>query len=197
MFEYLSKVFKENGFSIFAVGGTVRDELLGLEVFDFDFTTDATPEEMLKFLPNADPVFAKFGCIKYKGQGFKADITTFRTEENYKDYRHPAKVTFVRTLEEDYKRRDFTINAIYKDFEGNIFDPSNGLKDLKNKIIRFIGDPETRIKEDPLRILRARRFANALGFEIEENSAKAMAKLEYLLSKLNPEKVRAEAKKIR
>lgn len=197
MFKYLSKVFKENGFSIFAVGGTVRDELLGLEVFDFDFTTDATPEEMLKFLPNADPVFAKFGCIKYKGQDLKADITTFRTEENYADYRHPRDVKFVKTIDEDYKRRDFTINAIYKDYEGNIYDPSNGLEDLKNKIIRFIGDPETRIKEDPLRILRAKRFEKNLGFKIEENSAKAIAKLEYLLDKLNPEKVRAEAKKIR
>ena len=197
MFKYLSKTFKENGFSIFAVGGTVRDELLGLEVFDFDFTTDATPEEMLKFLPNADSVFAKFGCIKYKGQGFKADITTFRIEENYKDFRHPADVKFVKTIEEDYKRRDFTINAIYKDYEGNIFDPSNGLEDLKNKVIRFIGNPETRIKEDPLRILRAKRFANNLGFDIEEKSAKAIAKLEYLLEKLNPEKVKAESKKIR
>lgn len=197
MFEYLSKIFKENGFSIFAVGGTVRDELLGLEVFDFDFTTDATPEEMMKFLPNADPVFAKYGCIKYKGQGFKADITTFRTEKNYEDFRHPADITFVKTIEEDYKRRDFTINAIYKDYEGNIFDPAHGLEDLNNKVIRFIGDPETRIKEDPLRILRAKRFEKFLGFKIEEKSLKAMEKLSYLLEKLNPEKVRAEAKKTR
>ncbi len=197
LFKFLDKVFKENGFSIFEVGGSVRDELLGLEVFDFDFATDATPEEMMKFLPNANDTFAKYGCIKYKGEHGRAEITTFRVEESYDDFRHPNKISFVKSLNEDYKRRDFTINAIYKDINGKIYDPSRGVEDLKNKIVRFIGDPETRIKEDPLRILRAKRFASKLGFEIESETAKAMEKLTYLLEKLNPEKIKEEERKFK
>ena len=197
LFKFLDKLFKENGFSIFEVGGSVRDELLGLEVFDFDFATDATPEEMIKFLPDANDTFAKYGCIKYKGEYGRAEITTFRVEESYDDFRHPNKISFVKSLNEDYKRRDFTINAIYKDINGNLYDPSHGVEDLNNKIIRFIGDPETRIKEDPLRILRAKRFASKLGFEIELETAKAMEKLAYLLEKLNLEKIKEEERKFK
>ena len=195
LFVYLDKIFKENGFSIFEVGGSVRDELLGKETTDFDFATDATPEDMMKFLPNANDTFAKYGCIKYKGEYGRAEITTFRKEEDYDDFRHPKKVTFVKSLEEDYKRRDFTINAIYKDVRGKIYDPAHGVFDINNKVIRFIGNPETRIKEDPLRILRAKRFASKLGFRIEDNSLDAINKFSYLLDKLNPEKIKEEERK--
>ena len=195
LFKFLDKLFKENGFSIFEVGGSVRDEILGLEVFDFDFATDATPEEMMKFLPNAIDTFAKYGCIKYKGEHGRAEITTFRVEESYDDFRHPTQIRFVKSLNEDYLRRDFTINAIYKDVNGKIYDPANGVEDIKNKLIRFIGEPEKRIKEDPLRILRAKRFAAKLGFEIEPKTAKAMEKLSYLLEKLNPDKIKEEERK--
>ena len=195
LFKFLDKTFKENGFSIFEVGGSVRDEILGLDVFDFDFATDATPEEMMKFLPDANDTFAKYGCIKYKGEHGRAEITTFRVEEKYDDFRHPTKIRFVKSLSEDYLRRDFTINAIYKDIDGNIYDPAGGVEDIKNKIIRFIGEPEKRIKEDPLRILRAKRFAAKLGFEIEPETAKAMEKLSYLLEKLNPDKIKEEERK--
>ena len=195
LFKFLDKTFKENGFSIFEVGGSVRDEILGLEVFDFDFATDAMPEEMMRFLPDVNDTFAKYGCIKYKGEHGRAEITTFRVEEKYDDFRHPAKIRFVKSLNEDYLRRDFTINAIYKDINGNIYDPAGGVKDIKNKLIRFIGEPEKRIKEDPLRILRAKRFAAKLGFEIEQETAKAMEKLSYLLEKLNPDKIKEEERK--
>ena len=195
LFKFLDKTFKENGFSIFEVGGSVRDEILGIEVFDFDFATDATPEDMMKFLKDANDTFAKYGCIKYKGEHGRAEITTFRVEEEYDDFRHPTKIKFVKSLKEDYLRRDFTINAIYKDVDGNIYDPANGVEDIKNKVIRFIGEPEKRIKEDPLRILRAKRFASKLGFEIETKTAKAMEKLSYLLEKLNPDKIKEEERK--
>ena len=195
LFKFLDQIFKENGFSIFEVGGSVRDEILGLEVFDFDFATDATPEEMIKFLPDANDTFAKYGCIKYKGEYGRAEITTFRVEESYDDFRHPTKIRFVKSLNEDYLRRDFTINAIYKDINDKIYDPSHGVEDIKNKLIRFIGDPEKRIKEDPLRILRAKRFANKLGFEIEPETKKAMEKLAYLVEKLNPDKIKEEERK--
>ena len=197
LFAFLNQKFKENGFSIFEVGGSVRDSILGLDVYDFDFATNATPEEMMKFLPDTKDTFAKYGCIKYKGEFGRAEITTFRKEEKYDDFRHPTEIKFVKTLEEDSCRRDFTINAIYRDIDGKIYDPTGGVKDIKKKVIRFIGDPETRIKEDPLRILRAKRFATKLGFEIEPNSLKAMEKLNYLLEKLNPEKIKEEERKIK
>ncbi len=195
LFQFLDQKFRENGFSIFEVGGSVRDSLLGLEVFDFDFATDATPEEILKFLPDTNNTFAKYGCIKYKGEFGRAEITTFRVEENYEDFRHPGNIKFVKSLNEDFKRRDFTINAIYKDINGTIYDPSNGVDDLKKHLICFVGDPEKRIKEDPLRILRAKRFAKKLNFKIEEKTQKAIDEFSYLLEKLNPQKVLEEEKK--
>ena len=197
LFSFLNQKFKENGFLLFEVGGSVRDSLLGIEVFDYDFATDATPEEMKRFLKDINDTFAKFGCIKYKGEFGRAEITTFRAEESYDDFRHPKVIKFVKSLEIDSKRRDFTINAIYRNYDGKIFDPTGGVEDLKNKVIRFIGDPEKRIKEDPLRILRAKRFALKLGFEIEPNSLKAMENLSYLLEKLNPEKIKEEERKFK
>lgn len=195
IFTKLVNIFRENGYRLYMIGGTTRDYLLGLDVFDFDFVTDATPEEIKTFLPDADFTFAKFGSVRVKVDGVKVDVTTLRVEEDYEDFRHPGKIRFVKTIEEDYVRRDFTINAIYIDEDFKVIDPSHGLEDLNNKLIRFIGDPEKRIKEDPLRILRANRFANKLGFKIEENSQKAMEKLNYLLDKLNPDKIKEEERK--
>ena len=195
IFTKLASIFNKNGYRLYMIGGTTRDYLLGLEVFDFDFVTDATPDEIKTFLPDADFTFAKFGSVRVKVDGVKADVTTLRVEEDYEDFRHPGKIRFVKTIEEDYVRRDFTINAIYMDEDLSVIDPSNGLKDLENKLIRFIGDPEKRIKEDPLRILRAERFANKLGFKIEEKSQKAIENLRYLLDKLNPEKIKEEERK--
>ena len=195
IFTKLADIFNKNGFKLYMIGGTTRDYLLGLDVFDFDFVSDATPDEMSKFLDDADFTFAKFGAVRVKIDGIKADVTTLRVEEDYSDYRHPGKIRFVRTIEEDYKRRDFTINAIYMDENFKVIDPANGQADLKAKLIRFISDPEKRIKEDPLRILRAKRFAEKLGFEIEENSQKAIEKLSYLVDKLNPDKIKEEERK--
>lgn len=195
IFTKLADIFNKNGFKLYMIGGTTRDYLLGLDVFDFDFVSDATPDEMSKFLNDADFTFAKFGAVRVKVDGIKVDVTTLRVEEDYSDYRHPGKIRFVRTIEEDYKRRDFTINAIYMDESFKVIDPANGQADLKAKLIRFIGDPEKRIKEDPLRILRAKRFAEKLGFEIEEKSQKAIEKLSYLVDKLNPDKIKEEERK--
>ena len=195
IFTKLVSIFKENGYRLYMIGGTTRDYLLGLDVFDFDFVTDATPDEIKTFLPDADFTFAKFGSVRVKVDGIKVDVTTLRVEEDYNDFRHPGKIRFVKTLNEDYVRRDFTINAIYIDEDFKVIDPSGGLDDLKNKLIRFIGDPEKRIKEDPLRILRAKRFAEKLGFKIEEKSQKAIENLSYLLDKLNPEKIKEEERK--
>ena len=196
IFNKLANLFNENGFSLFMIGGTSRDYLLNLEVLDYDFVSDATPEDMKKFLPEANYHFEKYGSVKVKIDGVHVDITTFRKEEGYLDYRHPSKITYVKSIDEDYVRRDFTINAIYIDKDMKGIDPSGGLIDLKNKTIRFIGDPETRIKEDPLRILRAERFKEKLNFKIEEKSLLAINKYRYLLDKLNPEKIKEELRKL-
>lgn len=195
VFEELKKLFKGTGFRIYMVGGTVRDLLLGLKVADYDFVTDATPDEMKGFLPGISSVFAKFGCVRMKISGYDVDITTLREEGEYDDSRHPSYVKFVKDLEIDYRRRDFTINGMYIDEDYKLIDLCGGLSDLNNKIIRFIGDPETRIKEDPLRILRAKRFAMLFGFEIEEKSKKALEMNMSLLEKLNPEKIKEEERK--
>lgn len=197
IFKSLAKLFKENGFSLFMIGGTSRDYLLNLEVYDYDFVSDATPEDMKKFLPDANYHFEKYGSVKVKIDGVHVDITTFRKEEGYLDYRHPSKITYVKSIDEDYVRRDFTINAIYINKDMKVIDPSGGLVDLKNKTIRFIGDPETRIKEDPLRILRAERFKEKLNFKIEEKSLLAINKYRYLLDKLNPDKIKEEQRKLK
>lgn len=196
IFLKLAKEFNNHGHRLYMIGGTSRDYLLGLEVYDYDFVTDATPDEMKLFLLDANFTFAKFGTIRIKRDDVHIDITTFRKESDYIDYRHPSKIEYVKSIREDYIRRDFTINAIYIDENFNVFDPSElGLKDLQNGIIRFIGNPEKRIKEDPLRILRAERFEKKLNFKIEDNSLIAIKKLQHLLDEINPDKIKEELRK--
>lgn len=195
LFKKYEKLFRSHGYPLFMVGGTSRDLLLGQEPSDFDFVTSATPEQERSFLPDADYSFAKFGSIKFKEEGKEIDVTTFREEGEYKDFRHPSYIRFISSPEEDSKRRDFTINALYLDGEGNVLDFHGGLKDLREKKIRFIGNPDVRIQEDPLRILRAERFAKRLGFTLEEETDKAIKKLRPLLAKLNPLKVKQEMEK--
>ena len=194
-FDFLKDVFSKNGFHLYVVGGTVRDFLLGKEITDLDFVTDATPEEEMKFIPEADFTFKKFGAVRYPYKGKHIDITTLRQEGEYNDSRHPSKVTFVKDPKLDYVRRDFTINAMYLDEEYKVIDFSSGQEDLKKKLIRFIGDPVKRIEEDPLRIARAERFAKSLGFEIEEKTLQAIKYKRDLLEKLNPEKLKEEERK--
>jgi len=177
------------------IGGTSRDYLLEREVLDYDFVTDATPEEMKRFLDVAKYTFAKFGTVSLIYNKQKIDIVTLREEDDYIDFRHPKTIRYVRDIKSDFIRRDFTINAIYIDKDFKIYDFADGLKDLKEGIIRFIGEPEKRVIEDPLRILRAERFAKKLGFIIEEKSLAAMNKYRHLLAKLNPDKVREEENK--
>lgn len=192
----LSKMFKQHGFDLYAVGGTTRDFLLHKELYDFDFATDATPEEMRKILENYNDTFSRFGVMLTKIDGVKVEITTFREEKKYSDSRHPSEVTFIKELAKDYLRRDFTINAIYLDAFGKIYDYSNGLKDLENKTIRMIGNIEQRIKEDPLRILRALRFSLSLDFSLEKELEDYIKNHISLLGVLNKEKVKQEVRKM-
>lgn len=192
----LSNIFENAGYEIFAVGGTVRDYLLKKDVTDFDFVTDATPQEIKGFLSNCDATFEKYGIINYQLEDVKLQIATFRIEKNYSDFRHPAEIVFVRSMEEDYLRRDFTINALYLDKDGKVYDFCHGLDDLNQKKIRMIGNADERIKEDPLRILRGIRFAHSLKFEIDDDLSKAMKVNFNLLKKINSQKILEEIRKM-
>lgn len=195
IFKKLDAYFKKHHLSLYMVGGTSRDYLLNKELTDFDFATDASPSELKSLFKENKTPFIHLGSISVKFEGTKVDITCFRQESDYVDYRHPKTIKFIKSMEEDAKRRDFTINAIYIDVEGNCYDFYHGRDDLNNKIIRIIGDPDIRFNEDPLRILRAIRFAILLDFEIEEKTSESMKKNTYLLYKLTKEKVAVELKK--
>lgn len=201
----LIKKFEKNDFEIYIVGGAVRDLIMGKEVYDWDFTTNATPEQMLSFLENAF-YDNQFGTVGIKLENFERpfEITTFRTERDYKDQRHPSDIKWGKTLEEDLQRRDFTINAMaiqvkFKEkekYELVLIDHYNGQKDLKGKIIRAVGDPTKRFLEDALRMARAVRIATELNFKIEEKTKEAIKNNAMLLRKISSERIRDELLKI-
>ncbi|MCF0113657.1 MAG: hypothetical protein HUJ60_06775 [Bacilli bacterium] len=191
----LSALYEAHGYSLFLIGGTSRDLLLGLSPLDLDFVTDAPAEASLSFLDKADGTFARYGSIKVHHGEQTIDITTLREEGDYRDSRHPGYLRFIQDKEKDSQRRDFTVNALYIDKDGTIYDYHRGLEDLEKKVLRFIGDPQKRIEEDPLRIIRAERFAKRLGFAFEEKTKKAIEENRHLLAKLNPDKIAMELKK--
>lgn len=189
----LSKEFSANSYNLYLVGGSVRDLLIKKAIEDFDLATDATPEEMSKFLEGCDLTFAKYGAVKIKRGKHYFVITTFRKEGKYDDSRHPSKIKFVRDMKIDCKRRDFTINGLYMDDHFKLYDYVGGEQDIKDKVIRLIGFFKTkRIKEDPLRILRAARFALRFNYTIDPKLIKIIKKHASLLTKLNPEKIKEE-----
>lgn len=196
IFDYLKNIFNEHGYRLYMIGSTSRDFLLNKEINDYDFVTDATPDEILKFL-DCNDAFKKYGTLRLKIDGYNCDLVTLRKESEYKDFRHPNKIEFIKSIEEDYVRRDFTINAIYIDENYKIIDPTNfGVSDLNNKILRLIGDKDKRIKEDPLRILRAKRFVLEYNLSIESETLLALNNNMDLLNKINPNKIELEMKKL-
>lgn len=195
-FANLADIYAKYGYKLYLVGGSVRDYLLKLPTNDLDLCSDATPDETREFLPEANYRFAKFGTVSFHYDIYKIEVTTLRVEDEYLDSRHPQKIRFVRSVEEDYLRRDFTINALYLDRHMRVYDFCGGLKDLKAKQIRMIGDPQKRIEEDPLRILRALRFKLKLDFEIEESLDEVLKSNLHLLEKLNSDKIDFEIRKM-
>lgn len=186
------------GFEAYAVGGCVRDSLLGKTPNDWDITTSAKPEDMKS-------VFADFHCIDTGIKhgtvtvvidGEPLEITTFRLDGEYEDNRHPKSVTFTSDLGADLGRRDFTVNAMAYSKKTGTVDLFGGQNDLKNKIIRCVGDPDRRFNEDALRILRALRFASALDFEIEEKTAQSLLKNRALLGNISEERIAKELLKL-
>lgn len=197
--EVLDK-FSQAGFEIYIVGGIVRDALLSKPLYDWDFTTNATPEEILKLFPDAF-YDNKYGTVGIKnGDERPLEITTYRTEHGYSDSRHPDEVRWGKTLDEDLARRDFTINAMaLRPVSGSkfeIIDPYRGVKDAENKLIRAVGSPTERFSEDALRMMRAVRIAAQLGFNIEEETLEAIKANAPLISKVSVERVRDELLKI-
>jgi putative nucleotidyltransferase with HDIG domain len=189
--------FYENGYKLYIVGGAVRDYLLNIKNDDFDFTTDATPENVIKMFKKTIPTGLKHGTVTvlFKGEAF--EVTTFRSEGDYEDGRHPSSVSFVRNLEEDLKRRDFSINALAADARsGEIIDLHDGLGDLKRKTIRAIGNPNERFHEDGLRIMRACRFVSKLDFSIEDKTFKAMIENKGKIKSVSEERIREELYKL-
>ncbi len=195
----LDKIEKA-GFDAALVGGGVRDVLAGRNISDWDLTTNATPEEILKIFPEAF-YNNRFGTVGIARDGKTVvEITTYRTESNYEDARHPQKVVWGESLEEDLARRDFTINAVVLPYLGGKFqdavDPFGGQEDFKKKIIKTVGDADARFGEDALRLLRAIRFATLLEFRIEDATLKSIKKNATLLSKISGERIRDELFKI-
>ena len=195
IFEYLKKIFNEHNFHLYMIGSTSRDFLMKREIEDYDFVTDATPDEVLSFL-DCNATYKKFGTLSLKVNDKHCDIVTLRKESGYLDSRHPSKIEFIKDINEDYKRRDFTINAIYIDEDYKVKDVSkDGVNDLNNKILRFIGDPTKRIKEDPLRILRAKRFIVEYGLTPEKETLKALKENKDLISTIKEGKIIEEKRK--
>lgn len=194
-------IFQKNGFKIFVVGGAVRDLLLGKNPpagGNWDFTTNAKPEEILKLFPDGF-YNNQFGTVGISQEKDKTkcvfEVTTFRKENAYEDKRHPQKIIWAKTLEEDLARRDFTINSIA--FDGKkIIDPYDGQKHLKEKLIVAIGNPDKRFSEDALRLLRAIRFTSELGFLIEEKTRSSIQKNANLITYISWERIRDEILKI-
>ena len=188
----------ENGFEAYVVGGAVRDYYLGNFNSDVDITTSATPDEMIEVFKDFKtyPTGLKHGTVTINSLGEYIEVTTFRTEEGYSDCRRPDKVVFVKSILEDLKRRDFTVNAMAYNEVVGLVDPFLGLNDLKNKVIKAVGNPEERFKEDALRILRALRFSSKLNFEIDKDTELALYKTKHLLKKVSVERIYSELIKI-
>lgn len=183
-----------NGYKAYLVGGFVRDMIMNKTSSDVDITTDATPEQIIKVFENYKTILTgiKHATVTVIFEQLPLEITTFRLESAYSDGRHPDKVTFTCKLSEDLKRRDFTMNAIAYHSQTGFIDPFNGADDIKNGVIRCVGTARQRFEEDSLRILRALRFSATLGFEIEENTSKAMFDTCKLLKNVSNERIFAE-----
>jgi tRNA nucleotidyltransferase (CCA-adding enzyme) len=191
------RTVQEAGYEVYVVGGAARDLVLGRQPSDWDFTTDATPQQIVKIFPKVIPTGIKHGTVTVLFKGTQYEITTYRADGSYSDHRRPDSVAYTTDLKEDLKRRDFTINALAFDpLEDRFVDEHGGLKDIKGRLIRCIGDATERFNEDALRILRAPRFASKLGFDLEEKTLEAMRNLAPDLRFVSPERIREELLKL-
>lgn len=187
---------EEAGFEAYAVGGCVRDSILGREPDDWDITTSAKPEEMKRLFPRTVDTGIKHGTVTVLlgGEGF--EVTTYRIDGAYEDGRHPSEVTFTASLKEDLRRRDFTINAMAYNERSGLVDLYGGLADMENQVIRCVGNARERFDEDALRMLRAVRFSAQLGYRIDEATGEAVKALAPNLQKISAERIQVELVKL-
>ena len=179
---------KAAGFEAYFVGGSVRDALLNRPIHDVDIASSSYPEETKQIFERTVDIGIEHGTVLVLENGGEYEVTTFRTEDVYVDYRRPSSVSFVRSLEEDLKRRDFTVNAFALNENAEVIDKFNGLADLDNRVLRAVGKAEERFNEDALRIMRGLRFAASLDFDIEEKTFEAMTSHAFLLEKISIER---------
>jgi len=189
------KIFKKHEFEAFIVGGAVRDYLLKMPYSDIDITTNAKPEEVMKFFKSA-PTGLKYGTVTIFFNDFEYEVTTYRSDGEYLDSRHPESVEFMDDVIEDVKRRDFTINSMLMDLTGKIHDHFGGMKDIKYKIIKTVGNPIDRFNEDALRMLRAFYFQAKLGFELDKETEDAILNNRHLIQDISAERVLNEVIKM-
>ncbi|WP_342976750.1 CCA tRNA nucleotidyltransferase [Streptococcus constellatus] len=190
------KKIKNAGFEAYFVGGSVRDALLNRPIHDVDIASSSYPEETKRIFERTIDVGIEHGTVLVLEDNHEYEVTTFRTEDIYVDYRRPSHVTFVRSLKEDLKRRDFTINALALDETGNVIDLFEGLNDLKHQILRAVGTPSERFTEDALRIMRGLRFQATLGFALDKDTFNAMKMCAPLLEKISVERTFIEFDKL-
>ena len=186
------KQLEQAGYEAYFVGGSIRDLILKRPIHDIDIATSAYPAEVKRIFPKTIDTGIKHGTVTVLNDGASYEITTFRTESGYQDFRRPDHVTFVQNLAEDLKRRDFTINALAMNRAGEVIDLFNGLGDLQKHLIKAVGDPMKRFHEDALRMMRAVRFMSQLNFDLESQTKEAVSDLHQLLSKISVERIRDE-----
>lgn len=184
------------GYEAYFVGGSVRDVLLGQPIHDVDIATSAFPAEVKEIFKKTIDVGIQHGTVLVLAEGSQYEITTFRTESTYQDFRRPDHVEFVRSLEEDLKRRDFTINAFALREDGEVVDLFDGLQDLREQTLRAVGAPQERFHEDALRMMRGLRFISQLGFEFEPRTFEAILDNHALLAKISVERINVEFVKL-
>lgn len=189
-------IFAGNGYEAYIVGGYPRDKELKIRTNDIDICTSATPKEILSLFDNIFISDVEYGSVVIGYKGYKFDVTTFRKEIKYENNRHPIKIRYINDLKKDLLRRDFTINTLCIDKDGNTIDLLGVKKDIENKILKTVGNPKYRIKEDSLRILRCIRFATILNFNIDRRTKHYLSKYRHLLKKLSMNRKKEELDKI-
>jgi len=192
----LLEKIEEAGFEAYFVGGCVRDFILDKEIADVDLATSATPQEIKKIFPKTIDVGIEHGTIVVIWGRDTYELTTFRSDGEYRDFRRPSEVTFIRSLEEDLKRRDFTMNSMAMDKKGRLIDPFSGQKAIKSKIIETVGSASNRFHEDALRMMRAARFVSQLSFTIETKTDLALKENAFLLKNIATERKTVEFEKL-
>lgn len=190
--EYIIETLQKNGYEAFAVGGCVRDMLNGDTPHDFDITTPAEPETVMSLFEKTVPTGIKHGTVTVIINGVPNEVTTYRTDGEYRDHRRPDSVIFVKSLREDLARRDFTVNAMAYNQKDGLKDFFGGREDIENRILRAVGEPGRRFYEDALRIMRLFRFSSVLGFDIEENTLKAALEYAPTLKSVSAERIYSE-----